>query len=301
MPIRSSLALAIIAAALIPAFSSVVRAAEGFHQKVDAVFGASGKEKEDGVYEVDLPRSDLTVTRQGIQLKPSFQFTHELYFKEFKDTGLTMGEFVLLDEEVNPVMQKLLKNGFEVSALHRHIISLSPDIMFMHFSKKGDPAKLASEIRDALSASKTPLPVHESGSSGSGGPPSLDKAALDKILGHEGKLDGGVLSYDAPHAGKVRMHGEDIPAAMNMSEEFRFQPAGNGKTAATGEFVLYADEVDPVVGALRSEGLAVQAIHNHWLHEEPRLFYVHFWALDDAVTLARKLASVLDKVQTKKD
>ena len=299
MRIRSFLTLSIVAV-LIPTSWSVASAADDFHQKVDSVFGVPGKEKENGVYELDLPRSDLTPTRQGVRLKPSFQFTHELYLKTFQDTGMIMGEFVLTDEEVNPVMQKLLNDKFTVSALHRHIIGLSPDIMFMHFSKKGDPAKLAVEIRDALSATKTPLPVHSSGS-GSGGSFSLDKAALDKILGHEGKLDDGVLSYDVPHGGKVRMDGEDIPSSMGLAQEFRFQPTGDGKAAATGEFVLYENEVAPVLEALRSDGIEVEAIHNHWINADPQLFYVHFWALADASTIAHKLTSALSKVNTKKN
>jgi hypothetical protein len=211
-----------------------------------------------------------------------------------------MGDLVLLETEVNPVMLKLIEGGLEVTAVHNHLLRASPATFYMHVGGHGDPAKMAAAIRDALAVSKTPLAAPAAASP----PPAidLDTAQLDQIIGAKGQANGGVYQFGVPRRDPIK-EGEMTIAPvgpMGVATAINFQPTGSGKAAITGDFVLTNDEVNPVIKALRSNGIDVTAVHSHMLDEQPRLFFLHFWANDDAVKLAKGLRAALDKTASTK-
>lgn len=264
-------------------------------QSVEKALGVSGSMQPDGVYKVSLPRSDLKVLGDGIEIKPAFALGSWLAFKQENGGATVMGDLVLTEEEVNPVLAALEEHGIEVTALHHHLNNLSPDILYMHVHGTGDAGGLAAALRAALQESATPL----SSASGQEGLQQLDldTAALDRIIGYEGKADGGVYHYGIPRADEVTNAGMAVPPSMGTATALNFQPTGDGKAAITGDFVMAASEVNPVVRALRDQGITVMALHNHMLTEQPRLFFMHFWANDDAARLAQGLRSAIDQMK----
>jgi hypothetical protein len=272
--------------------------------KVAEALGKSGTEMPGGVYRVGLPRTDLHVTLDGVEVKPALALGSWLAFKDEGNTTMVMGDLVLTEQEVNPVMSKLAQGGIEITALHNHLLRGQPMTLYMHVFGHGDAVKLAAALHDGLALSHTPLgaPAPQAGqqppaaASGSPGRLDLDTAMLDRELGARGHEAGGTWQYTIARAEAVRDSGMEVPVAMGVGEAINFQPAGGGRAAITGDFVLTAAEVNPVLRALRNSGIEVTAIHSHMLNDQPRLFFMHFWAHDDAAKLARGLRSALDKI-----
>jgi hypothetical protein len=266
--------------------------------KVGETFGKAGIEMSGGVYRIALPRTDIKATLDGVELKPGFALGGWLAFQKMSDDGMVMGDLVLLQDEVNPVMAKLLTGGIEITALHNHLLRNTPFTMYMHVYGHGDPVKLAAALRAGLVESKTPMTA--------AAPPAalpqvdLDIAALDQILGAKGSNNGGVIGYGIRRAEPITDSGMTVPAAMGSAIGINFQPTGNGNAAITGDFVLLGSELEPVLKALRDNGIEVTAIHNHMVDEQPRLFFVHFWANDDAKKLAQGLKAALDHINVAK-
>jgi hypothetical protein len=208
---------------------------------------------------------------------------------------MLMGDIVLTENEVSPVMSKLLASGIEVSALHNHLMRATPATFYMHIRGRGDPEKLATLVRQALAETKTPFePL--SAASPQAAKVDLDTDQLDQTLGGKGKANGGVYQLSIPRKEMVTENGMPAPAAMGTGTAINFQPTGNGKAAIAGDFVVTADELNPMITALRENGIEVVAIHSHMLQEQPRLFFVHFWANDDALKLAKGLQAALEKM-----
>jgi hypothetical protein len=284
-----------IAAGLLSVGLSLPARADVDWNKVAEALGKSGTATPSGVYRVGLPRTDLHVVLDGVELKPTLALGSWLAFKPMGDSAMVMGDLVLTEAEVNPVMLKLTESGIEITALHNHLLRSSPATMYMHVLGHGDPVKLAAALHDALSASKTPL--QSAAAAGSAAPAiDLDTAAIDRTLGYKGKVNGGVYQVSVPRAEPVSDDGMTVPDAMGSAEAINFQPTGGGKAAITGDFVLTASEVNPVLKALRENGIEVTALHNHMLNDQPHLFFMHFWANDDAKKLAAGLRAALDKV-----
>jgi hypothetical protein len=251
-----------------------------------------------GVYRIALPRTDIKATLDGVELKPGFALGGWLAFQKMGDGAMVMGDLVLTSEEVNPVMATLLASGIDVTALHNHLLRNTPFTMYMHIYGHGDAVNLASALHEALAMSKTPLVS----TAPPAAPPQidLDTAALDQILGAKGSNNGGVYGFGIRRAEPINDAGMTVPAAMGSAIAINFQPTGNGKAAITGDFVLVGSEVEPVIKALRENGIEVTAIHNHMIDEQPRLFFVHFWANDDAKRLAESLKAALAHVNIAK-
>ena len=287
----ATLLLVSVLAALL---NTAARSQEIDWQKVDEAFGRKAAVSGD-VHRYGFPRSDLSVTLDGVTIKPALALGGWIAFKPAHGGAMAMGDLVLLETEVNPVMLKLIEGGLEITAVHNHVLRANPATFYMHVGGHGDPVKMAAVIRDALSASKTPLTA-----SASGAPPpiDLDTAQLDQIIGIKGQNNGGVYQLAVPRRDPINEGGMQLAPAgpMGVAEAIGFQPTGGGKAAITGDFVLTSDEVNPVIRTLRSNGIEVTALHSHMLDEQPRLFFCHFWANDDAIKLARGLRAALDKV-----
>jgi hypothetical protein len=215
--------------------------------------------------------------------------------------AVVMGDLVLTAAEVPAVMTSLEEGGVAVTALHNHLLRNEPFTLYMHVHGHGDPVALATTLHAALSKSKTPLGDAVSGASQPAAAPAteFDQAAVEQALGRKGRVNGGVFQLSVPRAAPVTDSGMEVPEAMGSATAINFQPTGAGKAAITGDFVLTGDEVNPVVKALRANGIEVTAIHNHMLADEPRLFFLHFWANDDATKLAKGLRAALDRTKSK--
>jgi hypothetical protein len=265
--------------------------------KVDQAIGKKGSDLPGGVHKYGLPRSDLHVTVDGVAIKPALALGSWLAFQRSGEGAMVMGDLVLTDTEISPVMQSLIEGSIEITAVHNHLLRTSAPVFYMHIGGHGDPVKLAEALRAGLALSRTPL------SQGAPPPPStaleLDTAAIEKTLGYKGAANGGVYQFSIPRAESVLEGGMAVAASMGTSTALNFQPTGGGKAAITGDFVLLGSEVNPVLKTLRQHGIEVTALHSHMIDDSPHLFFIHFWANDDARRLAQGLRAALDLANVK--
>ena len=293
MRICSTILLAAIAAS-----ATGARAQEVDWPKVDEALGREAAVSAD-VHRYGFPRTDLAVTLDGVAIKPALALRGWVAFKPTHGEVMLMGDLVLLETEINPIMAKLIENGVEITAVHNHLLRANPATFYMHVGGHGDPLKMAAAIRAALAESKTPLAAPPAAA-----PPAvdLDTAQLDQIIGVKGRAVGGVYQFGVPRRDPVAENGMPVAPAgpMGLATGINFQPTGGGKAAITGDFVLAASEVNPVIKALRTNGIEVTALHSHMPDEEPRLFFMHFWANDYAIKLAKGLRAALDQMANAK-
>lgn len=264
--------------------------------KVDSILGRKPAVSGD-VHRYGFPRSDLEVTLDGVSIAPALALGGWVAFKPDHDGAMAMGDLVLLETEINPVMSKLIEGGLEVTAVHNHLLRAVPATFYLHVGGHGDPIKMATTLHDALAESKTPLAAPTASASTL----NLDTAKIDEIIGAKGHSNGGVYQIGVARRDDITMDGMAITPAgpMGVATGINFQPTGGGKAAITGDFVLTGDEVNSVVKALRSNGIEVTAIHSHMLREQPRLFFLHFWANDDSIKLAQALRTALNATRLK--
>ena len=274
------------------ALPTLTRAAEIDWKKVDGALGKTAAVSGE-VHRYGLPRSDLHVTLDGVTIKPALALGGWVAFAPMHDQAMVMGDLVLLETEINPVMTKLLEGGLDVTAVHNHILRASPATFYMHVGGHGDPVKMAAVIRSALAASHTPF---EAPATTAGPAPAvdLDTAKLDQIMGVNGKSAGGVYQFAVPRRDPATESGMQVTGALGGANGINFQPTGNGKAAITGDFLVTGNEVNPLIRALRAGNIEVTAIHSHMLDEQPRMFFIHFWANDDAMKLAQGIRTALD-------
>ena len=261
---------------------------------IDQIIGRSGELKGD-VYKIGLPRTDLKVTADGEAIKPGLALGSWMAFQRTGDHAMVMGDLVLLESEINPVLSKLEDNGIEISAIHNHILNEQPRIMYMHYMGHGDEEKLARAMKDALALSATPIGAPPSASPATS---TFDWSKVQDALRIKGNDRGGVLQFGVPRKEKITTaDGTEVPAFMGTATAINFQPTSKG-VAITGDFVLTASEVNPVIRELRKAGIQITALHSHMLDESPRLFFMHFWANDEQIKLARGLRAALEKTNS---
>ena len=265
---------------------------------VAKALGKAGSEMPGGVYRVGLPRSDLHVQLGDIELKPTFALGSWVAFAPMGEEAMVMGDLVLTEDEIEPVMKSLLDSGIEITALHNHLFRAVPATFYMHIGGMGNPVNMANAIHTALQLSKTPFTAAPPLAT----PPTidLDTAAIDAALGAKGAIAGGVYQVGVPRSEPSKAMGMAVTGPLGGAEAINFQPLGGGKAAITGDFILVAKEVNPVLKALRGHGIDVTAIHNHMLDDQPRMFFVHFWAHDDLPKLLAGLKAALAEVAVKK-
>lgn len=261
-------------------------------QGVEKVFGRKGTVQGD-LIKITFPRADLNVKVGEVRIEPALALTSWIAFKSMKDHVMMMGDLVLLDAEVAPVTSRLIADEIQVTALHNHILGELPHVMYMHFSGHGHPTKLAEAMKGALTLTGTPVSPPQSSPLTAG----VDWSKVESTLGWTGQRRGNVLQVGIPRQEKIKEGEEEIPPSMGVATAINFQMVGE-KVAATGDFVLAANEVNPVVRSLTEHGIAVTAIHSHMLSETPRLFFLHFWGFDGAEKLAEGLKAALDKTNS---
>ena len=259
---------------------------------VDKALGRAGAAQAAGVNKYSFPRSDLEVSVGGTRIRPALALGSWVAFKRTSDgKALAMGDLVLTPDELPTVTSRLQQGGVEQMAVHNHLAGEMPHVLYMHIMGKGDPETIARTIHDALSTTKTPLAP----------PPAvtplrldLDTIAVAGALGVAGKGSGGTYQVSVPRPETIRENGEEIPPSMGVATAINFQPTTNGRAVATGDFVLLPTEVNPVIRALRANGITVTALHSHLLMDQPHVLFMHFWGDDDALKLARGLRAALD-------
>ena len=263
---------------------------------IDQALGRSGQKTGD-VYRVGFPRTDLHVSVNGLAIKPGLALGSWAAFTGTDDNAMVMGDLVLLEEELNPVMAKLRSSGFEISAVHNHLMAETPKILYMHYMGHGPAAQLATSLRAALAVSKTPL-EKPAASAEEPAPPVWVKSVEDAV-GRKGTFRGGVLSFGVPRSDTIAMADMTIAPAAGVGEAINFQAANSGNVATTGDFVLTADEVNPVISELQAHHILVTALHSHMLTEQPRLFFMHFWCVGSPESVGGGIAAALKHVSTK--
>lgn len=260
---------------------------------ISRAIGRTGQMQGD-VYRISLPRTDLDVRVNGVKLRAGFALGSWVAFRSTGSDAIVDGDLVLLEREVDQAISRLFTGGLDITALHNHILNETPRVMYLHIWGRGDAAHLASGIRSALEATATPL--GEAPAAAPSEEPGFDAAVIQERLGVKGAVRGGVLSVSVPRPEKITMMGAEMPPAMGMATGINFQSAGEGNVAATGDFVLAADEVNKVARALSTHGIGVRALHNHMIHGSPELYFMHFWATGAPATVADGLRAALDVI-----
>jgi len=265
--------------------------------KVDQAIGKPGTNQPGGVHKYGLPRSDLKITVDGVAIKPTFALGSWIAFIPMGSGAMFMGDLVLTEAEISPVMKRLMDDGIEITAVHNHLLRTSPAVFYMHVGGQGDPVKLAQTLHAGLALSQTPFTAPPPPAA----PPTidLDAAAIDTALDAKGTINGGVYQFNIPRAEVISEAGMAVPPSMGTAIAINFQPTGGGKAAITGDFVLLGNEVNPVLKAMRNNGIEVTALHSHMIDDSPHLFFMHFWANDDVTRLTHGLRAALDLANVK--
>ena len=287
----------LVASILAASFTTVAAAQEIDWKKVDDTFGRKPAVSGD-VHRYGFPRTDLTVTLDGVTIKPALALGGWVAFKPMHGEAMVMGDLVLLDTEINPVMLKLIEGGLEITAVHNHLLRASPATFYMHVGGHGDP------VKDGRRYSGRPGGEQDSArDTGRGACASrrLDTAQLDQIIGVKGQTNGGVYQFAVPRRDPITENGMQIsPVGPMGGDSDRFSTHRWRQGGHHRRFRSSGDEVNPVISALRANGIDVTAVHSHMLDEQPRLFFLHFWANDDSLKLARGLRAALDKTASTK-
>jgi Domain of Unknown Function (DUF1259) len=271
---------------------------EGGWDATDKVFGQAGKDLPGEVHRYGWPRADLHVSVGGVPVQPGLALGAWAGFKKTGtgDEAVTMGDLVLLESEVEPVLGELEGGGFEILAIHNHLLGETPHVIYVHFHGHGEPAALAQTLKAALAKTKTPPPGKAPAKPTAEQEKTFEK--LQEALGHKGTMSGTVLQVGVPRADPIQDGGMEVPPSMSMNNPMNFQTVG-ARIATTGDFVLIADEVNPVLRELHAHGIAVTALHSHMLRETPRLFFMHFWGVGTPEKIGGGLKAALSKVATK--
>jgi hypothetical protein len=286
-----------IAAAALLGLASLSVAADGPWAAVDTALGREGKDLPGDVRRYGFPRADLRVTAGGVAVEPALALGSWAAFRAAGSGAMAMGDLVLLPGELNPVVARLQEGGIEIGAIHNHLAGETPQVVYVHFAGMGRADALARTLRAALERTKTPL-----GTPGATAPLSAEEQkaldALQAALGRKGAMAGRVLQVGVARKERIEDGGMEVPPSMGMAIALNFQIAGSG-VATTGDFVLTADEVNPVVHELQAHAIDVTALHSHMLRETPRLFFLHFWGVGSPEKVGEGLKAALAKIATK--
>jgi hypothetical protein len=266
-------------------------------QSVDAVMGRAAAVQPGEVHRYSFPRTDLTVTLDGVTIKPALALGSWIAFRDMGNRTEVMGDLVLTQPEVNPVLSRLLEGGLTITALHNHLLRSTPGTMYMHVHGTGDAVKIAATLRQALAASGTPTGAPSAAPAAT---LALDTKALDTALDGQGKAAGGTYQFSFARAEQITEDGMPVPASLGLATAINFQPTNGSRAVATGDFVMIGSEVPAVIGELRSHNIEITALHNHLVGEQPRLFFMHFWGNDDASRLAQGLRAALNKMNLRR-
>lgn len=256
---------------------------------IENIFGKMAS-KENGFYKFSFPRQDITVSLDGIKIDPRLAFTTWFAFMPHDSSGssgMLMGDMVLLESEFKNVLKKMDEKSLDIAAIHNHLLGEKPKIMYLHVTGMGKPESLFSSLKEVLSVTGTPLKGIFSDTA-----QNMNWGKTEEVLGIGGKKEGSILKFSVPRNERIKDEGVEIPENFGVNSVITFQKVGD-KAAITGDFVLIPSEVNTVQKMLTKGNIVVTALHSHMLFEQPRLFFMHFWAVDDPEKLAVVLHDVL--------
>jgi hypothetical protein len=262
--------------------------------KIEQLTGAKGKlDEKEGAFKVSLPRNDINVTAGGAKMTPPMGLTCWDSFMKMGDHAMVMGDQVLLEDQVNPVMSEALDNGLEVTALHNHFFWDSPKVMFMHIGGMGDESKLAEAVGKVFAKIK-----ETSGGKGETvkadidtSKSNIDPKKIDDVIGHKGELAKGI--YKVTIGRTTTMMGQTVGNTMGVNTWAAFA-GSDDKAVVDGDFAMTEEELQGVLKALRGANINIVAIHNHMTGESPRIMFLHFWGVGSTTELAKGLKAALD-------
>ena len=262
---------------------------------VTSAIGRAGAAQPDGAMKYSFPRGDMSVSLDGVTLKPALALGSWVAFKRVAaNEALVMGDLVLAESEVSPVISALQQDNVFQTAVHNHLLRESPRVAYVHIMARGNATRIATAIRKALDLTATPAVAPAPTAAAT---IDLDTAMIRQTLGVAGKVNGGVYQVAVPRRETIRMDRQVVPPSMGVATAINFQPTGSGRAAVTGDFVLREGEINRVIPILRQGQIAVTALHSHMIGEDPRLYFMHFWANDDASKLATTLRRALDQLK----
>ena len=265
---------------------------------VERVIGNNGTVLPDGTFMISLPRNDVQIIVGDIKLNREMAMDSWIVFADMGHETMMMGDLTLTTPELWIVQNQLLQEGVEISAIHNILNNETPQVFDLHISGKGDPVKMAEAVNNATKAARITFSRSSSDPVTQNFPGKTD---IDQILMANGKVEGEVLQYSIPRMEKITEDGMELAPYMDVATQLKFQALPEDEAAVTGEFVMTGDEVEPVLRTLNANSIHVTALHMHMLTEEPRLFYLHFWAVGDRLALARGLRDAVNQTNSVKN
>ncbi len=260
--------------------------------------GLEGKE-EDGQFKITVPQNDLNVMVDGFKIIPPMGLGSWVAFAPTSEEPMIMGDIVVTEKDLKPVQQEVIKQGLTITAIHNHFVRNEPDVMYMHIGGMGSAQKLAKSVKAILDKVTEIREVNPSSAKISTVENTLDTKLIDSILGFSGTMNNGVykITIGRPDV-KLKEHGAPVSTFLGFNTWASWQGTPE-KAAVAGDFTMTADEVAPVIKALIENDIEVVAVHNHMVHENPRIFFLHYWGIGQAEKLAKGLRKALDETGVK--
>ena len=250
-----------------------------------------------GEYKITVPQHDLGIMVDGFKIIPAMGLGTWIAFTPAAEGAMVMGDIVVTENDLKPVQQAIIKNRLTITAIHNHFVRNHPNVMYMHIGGTGATFDMAFAAKEVLEAVKQSRGADPAKGSASHQPVAntLDTKALDQILGYTAEMSKGVYKYTIGRPDiQLREHGVPVTTFLGFNTWAAFQGTPE-KAAVAGDFAMLEDEVAPVIKALVENGIEVVAVHNHMVHEQPRIFFLHYWGIGNAQQLARGLRAALDQ------
>jgi len=261
---------------------------------IERVTGMKGKENK-GEYKITIPQNDLNVEVDGFKIIPPMGLGSWVAFTPSRDGAMIMGDIIITENDLKPVQQEVIRQGLTISAIHNHFVRNHPNVMFMHVGGSGSTEAMAQKAKAVLDAIKTSRGHNPAAAPADSVVTTIDAKMLDAILGSKGEWTKGVYKYTIGRPDvSLNEHGVPVTTFLGFNTWAAWQGTPD-HAAVAGDFTMLADEVAPVIKALVENGIEVVAVHNHMVHEQPRIFFLHYWGVGNAGQLAKGLKAALDQ------
>jgi hypothetical protein len=267
---------------------------------IERILGVKGKSNK-GEYKITIPQNDLSIEVDGFKIIPAMGLGTWIDFAPSHDGAMVMGDIVVTETDLKPVQQEIIRQGLTISAIHNHFVRNHPNVMYMHLGGSGPLLQMAQKAKAVLDKVKEVRGGDPSKGTASAEPVhnTLNTQRLDEILGNKAEMTKGVYKYTIGRPDvDLREHGVKVTTFMGFNTWAAWQGTPE-KAAVAGDFTMLENEVDPVIKALIENGIEVVALHNHMVHERPRIFFLHYWGVGNAEQLAKGLRAALDQTAKK--
>jgi hypothetical protein len=262
--------------------------------KIEQITGMKGAEKN-GEYKITVPQNDLNIVVDGFKIIPPMGLGSWAAFTPCADSAMVMGDIIVTETDLAPVQQEVIRQGFAITAIHNHFVRNRPNVMYMHIDGKGKVESLSSSVKAIFDKVKEIRGGDPKAAKGDSVTNNLNIPMLDSIIGYKGESSKGVYKYTIGRPDvMLQEHGIPVSSFMGFNTWAAWQGSPD-KAAVCGDFTMLEDEVHPVIKALVENGIEVVAVHNHMVHEEPKVFFLHYWGVGNAEKLAKGLKAALNE------